>query len=116
MSPRSHLTSQLITLQAKWYLKLKEEGFIDIEDSKGNLKQHNIRTIAYQNRDVIQEFFTDLGHYLETHWDIPDLHRKILELYCRGMHIKIIGEKVNRTSRTVYDILEIYKRKIFKRV
>lgn len=108
--------SRLKLLQRDWYLKLKKDGFIDIEDEKGNLKQHNTRTISFENQELIREFFTNLGHYLAHNWDIPDLHRKILELYCRGMHIKAIGEKVNRTSRTIYDIVNIYKIKILKRV
>lgn len=101
-----------MSLRNEWYLKLRLSGFKDIEDSKGNLKSHDTRTIAFQNRDMIRDFFTELGHYLSQYPEIPDMHRTVLSQYIEGVHIKKIAAIVGRTPRTVGEIIKIYRDRI----
>ena len=113
MPPKKLNLKQLQALQIQWYEKLKASGFQDIEDSNGNLKQHNRRTIAFENRDRIRDFFTDLGHYIEHH-DIPPMHKQILTLYCNGSQIRQIELEVKRTRRMIHNIIKIYKDRILR--
>ena len=105
-------SGELNSLKDFWYKELEKSGFVDIEDSRQNLKQPNIRTVAYQNRDIILEFFLKLDVFLNERRDLNTLHRKILEFYSSGMkHIKI-AKLVNRSPRTIRRILARYKREI----
>lgn len=106
------MKNQFQELQREWYRKLKEDGFKDIEDSKGNLKQHDIRTISYQNRDLVINFIDDLSHYLSQYPDIPELHQEILREYCNGIHLSKIAVKVDRRRETIWKIITIYKDKL----
>lgn len=105
-------SSELEIQQAIWYEKLKAEGFVDIEDRQQNLKQHNLRTNAYQNKDIVLEFYLRLDQYLNEQKDLKDLHRTILELYSEGKRIVNIAQIVERTPRRIGQIIAIYKRKI----
>lgn len=104
-------TVEFLKLKEYWDLKLKEVGFQDIE-SNGRLKQKNTRTIAYQNRARISEFFTKVVTYLNEVQDIPTLDREILYLYAEGLRIKGpdgIIVRVNRSDKTVRNIIRKYK-------
>lgn len=102
--------SDLKRLKQEWYNRLANEGFVDIEDKKGNLKYHDIRTIGFTNRDAIMSFFIRLEGYLEAHDDIPPLHRQILKLYCDGAYQIHIARVVNRSTRTCRRIVTKYKK------
>lgn len=100
--------SLLRQLQLEWYEKLNQEGFIDIELPSGNLRSHNTNTIGYKNQELIRDFFTSLGHYLAHNSNIPEKHRLILELYCRGMHIKQIAVEAKKNVKTIYNVIRQY--------
>ena len=99
-------------LQAEWYAKLKEAGFKDIEDARGNLRTYDRRTIAFENREQIEEFFRRLDAYLEDHPDLPAIHRHILTRYSQGCFIKSIAQECGRHRWTVMDIIKRYKKVI----
>lgn len=99
-------------LQDEWSKKLKESGFEDIENSKEGLKQHERRTISFQNRDIIENFFTDLGHYISTH-KLPIKDRSILELYIKGTRItgkNGIIDQLGWSRRTIHYTIAKYKK------
>jgi len=96
----------------KWYKKLEKSGFEDIEDKSGNLKQYDRRTIAFDNREKIQAFFLKLDSYLTNTKDIPPKHRKVLELYSAGVHVKGkhgIAKRTRVPVRTINSWLKKYK-------
>lgn len=101
--------NDLEELKKVWYAKLKEVGFVDIEDDRQNLKAHNTRTIAFENRDIILDFFLRLDAYLLETKDIPDIHRLILELYSKGEKIKRIAFTVRMTRQSIHKIINRYK-------
>jgi hypothetical protein len=106
----------LLKIQREWYAKLEKEGFVDIEKPQGHLKEQNRRTIAFQNRERIREFFTELGHFLSNTPGLPILHQRILSLYCDGKHIKFIAESTDRSTRNIRQIIAGYRDRILKEI
>lgn len=101
-------------LQAKWYRRLAEAGFEDIECRSGYLKQPNRRTIAFTHREKHEEFFSSLGHYLATKKTIPSPHRRILELYAQGIVMVEISKQVGLSYTTVKRAVQRYRRIVLK--
>mgnify|MGYP001557457359 CR=1 FL=1 len=98
------------TLRKIWNEKLRAVGFKDIEDCRGNLKQHDRRTIGFEHRELISDFFRRVDHYLTAHPEIPSLHRRILSLWSDGVKIKDICKKTRRCSAWVREIIRRYRR------
>ena len=99
-------------LNQAWKIKLKESGFIDVEDSKGNLIQKDHRTNAFASKDATQEFFNALGEYLNTNVLSPR-DRFILELYSEGVYINGkngIIEQTGWSDRTIRNIITKHKK------
>ncbi len=96
-------------LEAFWRQKLREHGFVDIEDLRGNLKQHNRRTIGFENREIISDFFRRLDHYLTNHPEIPRLHRLILSMWSEGARVGEICTKSKRCNSSVRTIIRHYR-------
>jgi hypothetical protein len=71
-------------LRRLWRKNLEESGFSDCEDQKGRLKRPDNRTIGFQNRERIRNFFMALDHYLTDHPDLPRRERYVLSLYSEG--------------------------------
>jgi hypothetical protein len=103
------LPKDFLILQEEWYLKLAQSGFKDIEDRKGNLKQYDRRTIAFDNRESIYEFFVALDHYLTDHQDIPEPDKSILSLYSDGIFIIEICKQLGLKLSLVNKVISKYK-------
>lgn len=94
-------------------MKLSQSGFKDHEDNKERLKQYDRRTIAFDNRERIKEFFLDLDAYLTNTPDLPLEHVYILELFSRGMRVKGPGgivEQTGKPSSSIRKIIAHYKK------
>ncbi len=105
-------TSAFKKINKEWRKRLKNDGFQDIEDASENLEQYDRRTIAFENRDRILEFFLKLDHYLTNTKGIPKKHRQILELYSAGTYIKGpngIIEQTGLSDKQVRNIIKKYK-------
>lgn len=97
-------------LKAHWDAKLKKDGFVDIEDAHGRLKQHNTRTIAFDFRDDIRDYFIALDHYITAHEStIPALELRILRLHSAGVHRIQIQKAVGIGETKVKKILRHYR-------
>lgn len=107
-------TKDFLILNQMWREKLAENGFIDQEDSDGNLKNYDRRTQSFDERENISQLVTELGHFLSIGEDIPELHRRILELYVEGTHQTQIVKIVHKSKTTVYLVLRYYKEMILK--
>lgn len=106
-------TPEFKKLNKEWREKLESAGFDDQEDEKENLKQKDERTIAFQNRDKIQNFYLKLDSYLTHNTEIPERDRKILELYSQGVKVKGKGgivEQVGLSRDPVYQVIWKYKK------
>jgi len=106
---------EFLALKAKWYQKLADSGFVDIEDDKENLKIYDRRTIAFTNRERISRFFIELEHYVEEHPEIPERERITLILYGQGIYMKKIAEYVSRHYVYVWNVIKKYKKIIYEK-
>ncbi len=97
------------TIQEEWYEKLTQAGFKDIEDKKGNLKTYDRRTIAFDNRAAICEFFTQLTHYLTNHPEIEEPEKSILILYSEGFYVTQIQKALRIDQWSVKRVIKRYK-------
>lgn len=105
-------TDHFRALQREWRKHLAESKFDDIEDEKENLRSHDRRTQAFDNREAIADFFRALDHYLTEHPEVPTGHRSILELYSRGLHQIDIAKRLAISRRTVYTVVYSYSQLI----
>lgn len=104
-------TPHFRALEKEWKKKLEQEGFRDQEDGHENLRNHDTRTIAFQNREAISSFYTALGHFLSQE-RLPRRDRRILELYRQGEWIKSICERVQASDSTVRNTIRHYRKKL----
>ena len=105
-------TKEFQSLKSEWDAKLKASGFVDVENKDGSLKQLDRRTIAFPFRDKIVDFHSKLGNYLSEATDLPDDHRRILELYNEGTRITGAGsikEQTGYSDRGIRYIISRYK-------
>lgn len=101
--------AEFLKIQRQWYARLRNEGFIDIENEREKLRDKNRRTIGFEDREYIREFFTEIGyHLLNRPPNIPKLHTDILLHYIEGMYINDIAVEVKRGRRWVNHILALY--------
>lgn len=104
-------------LALEWRKKLEESGFQDCESKKEDLNRHNRRTIAFDNRDSIRDFFISLDHFL-TNTQIPIRDRQVLELYSQGIKVKGVHGIVQRigwSQSTVRRTIQKYKLILLKK-
>ena len=102
-------TQEFRRLQKEWKEKLAQSEFQDIE--KGDrLKDFDRRTISFENREAIHDFFRRLDTFLTVNEQIPDLHRTILSLYSEGRIIRDICRAVGRGRTTVKGIISHYRK------
>lgn len=80
-------TDEFLKLNKTWQEKLAKNGFNDIENENGKLKDHDRRTISFENQEEIIVFIDKLQNYINTN-KLPPKHKKIISLYCAGIHIK----------------------------
>lgn len=104
---------EFLSLNKKWNQKLANSGFDDIEDKNENLKNPNIRTQSWDNRDQILEFYLALDEFLNLN-EIPGKHRKVLEMYSQGIYLKEISVKVSMSYAWVRLIVEKYKYQVLQ--
>lgn len=106
-------------LKKKWDKKLTDSGYDDIEYADGSLKSDGNRaTIAWDNKEAIEDYYRKVDSYLVEHEDIPPRDRAILELYAEGVHIKGkkgIIEKTGWSDKTCRRIISHYKNIILGR-
>jgi len=112
--PKFYDSPEFKALDAEWKKKLADSGFEDLEDAQENLTAPNNRTVAFQNRDLILDFFVKLDHYLTNTKDkIKPEHRKILELYAKGTYVSGkngIIEQTGYSKRGIEYVIARYKK------
>jgi hypothetical protein len=102
-------TKDFKALKSDWDRRLSQSGFKDAEKPSGELRSPDLRTIAWQNRDAIRDFFLALDTYLSTNPDMTPAHRVILEAYSQGTHVKDIVKTSGLSHTTVFSIIRRYK-------
>ena len=95
-------------LREHWYQKLKESGFVDIEDTKGNLKDTWTRGLGFKNQRKICQFFLKLDQFINEN-QIPEIYKKIIDLYSKGI-CSDKGVKKHLNLKNGYQIKKILNR------
>lgn len=111
--PKYYRTTEFRSLNREWRRRLKDDKFPDCEDEHGNLKQKDIRTIAWVNREHTHDFFRGLDQLIQT-YELPEQHRQILQLYSQGTYIKDIAIRIGRGRTLVKGVVRQYKRILIK--
>lgn len=103
-------TKQFKELNEHWRQKLKESGFVDQEDKYGNIKHHDIRTQAWENRDGILDFYLRLDQFMNFYTDMPKFERQVMELFSQGYYVTEIAKQINGSRvRLIHKVIKRYK-------
>jgi hypothetical protein len=115
MDPNS---KEFKTLQKKWYKKLKDTGFDDIENSEIGLKRyHSFDFIREDRQDPIdnkREFYRIAGFFLNDYPFKTVREKEIWSLYSKGKTAKQVAVilktmSINISSRTAARIIQNLK-------
>jgi len=96
------------TLRSQWYDRLKQEGFVDVESSRGNLKQYDRRVIKFEDRDQIAQFFNFILQYIQEN-DLNEEDKRILEMHALGHYHTEISKQTGIQLWKVKMIIKNYK-------
>lgn len=102
-------TKQYLRLEQKWYEKLYESGFRDIEDSSKPSRPlrvwHNLKfkSTNITTRVNCEEYFNDAKELLNTFKFKNSTHRHIWALHCQGLSKRQI-------ERAIANLPKSYKR------
>lgn len=104
-------------LQQKWYRKLEEQGFKDIEDTQGRLKtwtghalhdefaeplpEHHRKESSKIHKTSQQEYYRLVGQFLFDKEFPNKEYRKVWQLHAEGKSYKEIAGIVGFTKRMV---------------
>lgn len=119
MNPNS---KEFKALQDKWYKKLKQEGFEDIERAGGALKtdpMQNIKTFYDQGSfEAKQSYHSSVGYFLHHHKFTSEKERLIWEYHSNGVSIRDTVEFLRKKGfktykRQVHEILQNLVKKMY---
>lgn len=114
-------------LQEKWYKRLKNDGFTDIEDTahperplkewhslKAKSKRYRrIQDTGQEYQEMIEDFFNHISfgeacRYVTRHGNCKfssDHAREIWKMHIQGMTIRKIAKKMNKPRDTVFTLI-----------
>lgn len=108
----------LAQLRAKWRLKLKESGFDDIEDAKGNLKNFDANRffVRYEPTtfESIERYYQLANIVLESARFSNILEKSVWRLHTEGLTYREIQEKLDITLYQIGNIVTKYDTLISK--
>ena len=109
-------TAEFLALRVTWLAALKENGFVDLETSSGELKnQHHalrLRRNATRQGDM-QSFFAKLDGWLSDHRHrMGERDREILVRWSAGEYLVSIARSVGCAENTVRRAVKKYKKLI----
>jgi hypothetical protein len=105
-------------LLEEWNTKLKESGFVDVEDSNNYLIKRETRISNVTSLDLTAQFYNLLDEYLANSTSITPRDRKILTLYSGGAHVcgfMGISDQVKMSPRMVHYIIKKHRSAFLKR-
>lgn len=106
---KRYTETEVRELTAKWYKKLADDGFVDIEATEEPVMHTDL---SVENQYQIAHIHTVIGHFVaNTKQKIPQLHRKVLNRYLKGMPYETIATEVEVTRQTVATLVKKYYQK-----
>jgi hypothetical protein len=106
---------KFIKLKCEWYSKLKDNGFKDLEDTHGRLKQPEKRTIAYNNKERIFNFYMLVGEYINQE-PLKPKHKLILYLWSQGRKVREIQAILGKPYSWLHLVIGKHKKIIKSRL
>lgn len=106
-------TKKFKLLQTKWYKKLADAGFEDIERDENTLKAStDIRTVrqAYIDQEERQTYYSIAKEFLNSHRFKTEEEREIWRLHCEGIGQLTIARQFDMTYYRVNFIISELKR------
>lgn len=95
--PKFFQTHSFKALKDKWYGRLKEKGFTDIERDEEYLQSPSTRFSRGENLDYDkskEEYYRLAGHFLHDHRFVNDTERRVWELHSNGMSADEIAKRM----------------------
>lgn len=95
---RWYETPDFLSLQAEWYQRLRDNGFVDVEDvAHAPPKAHF---------PSLEEYYRRAGHYLwDKSWE-SERDREIWRRHAEGESVRQIARALPCATRTVQKILQ----------
>lgn len=88
-------------LRAIWYKKLEKDGFTDIEQLDGNLKQWSTRFVGKHSqvtREAKQAYYSMASRFLSEYTFESSLDRIIWEYHSNGMSVRDIADTLKKAK------------------
>jgi DNA-binding NarL/FixJ family response regulator len=107
-------------LQDIWNKKLKNSGFVDIEDALGRLKEHSTSiTLLSRGWNPVKvetqtRYFQLVGNFLNDNKDFTDIQRIIWEMHGQGLTLRQIAKNINWSKSGVHIIVSKFRKKMLK--
>ena len=105
-------TKEFQELQTKWYKKLQQKGFNDIErtdkigKAAGRLKTDALENVSHSYSahqfSIKEEYYRLAGQFLHEHKFKTQVEKKIWELHSEGVSVRNIIKKLRHRGVTAY--------------
>lgn len=106
-------SSEFKKLKAKWYKKLKENGFDDIEQDEDNLKVWSFKLFTVQRNLTLfsakEEYYRWAGQFLHEHPFTNEFDKEVWSLHAEGQSnekiTKLLKSKGIKTTKKTIQVL-----------
>ncbi len=108
--------ASFLELQAIWYLRLKDEGFVDIETKSGllsNSGQYDGKADHF-TLTTTREYYLCASEFLVVHEFKTSEEKKIWELYSEGSTFRVIAGEIKKSPSYVFQIVKLILRGPFE--
>jgi DNA-binding NarL/FixJ family response regulator len=110
-------TAKFQRLDAVWKKKLRQSGFVDIEDESSSSFARPIarqlvdtQNASTRDHEAIFTYYTRAEQFLSA-FDFPTKkHRRIWELHAQGVSVRRISHRLRVERNTVYHFICKYRR------
>lgn len=103
-------TKEFRRLNSEWRERLAKEGFVDQENEKEELKTHDRRTVRFDDREELRDYFMRLDHFLTNVHAFNRTHQRVLKDYSEGKPGEEIAKAAQISKRSMWKIIAWYKR------
>jgi hypothetical protein len=103
--------NNFLEIQARWYDKLKESGFIDIENTVHELRPlKSWHSLRWQRKDIQfitaqQKYYTDAVHFLSSYTFADEEQKMIWLLHSEGMSVREIEAELSISRSHAHKII-----------
>jgi hypothetical protein len=107
-------TKEFQKLNDEWKARLKDDGFVDLEDQWGFIKWDGCEKESLKYWERVRDFYMKMGFWVTNQKKLPRKHRKVLTLLCDGKSPREIGESLKMPRVTVNKIFQRYRERVLK--